>query len=504
MSILKKIVGIIGTAFTIGTGTAQATIKTTGGVLQGTDYGGTDRNLAIFSKTGATISYTGDLTISGNFTANNFNTAAGTVSTSSYTVDHLAATVAAIPTISGNFTVSGTFTATNYNSAGGTASLVITHKSASYSLSSGDCDGFHVFTNNLATAAITFTLPAASSGLAARIIQTKSYPANIVTYTTSQTITSLTIPAKTGTIVNSLSHELKFYAVSSAAWTVDSIYLKSTGNGYSFGGRCADNDSFDGTTWTSKTDLNSTRQEAAGFSYGLYGYTSGGSTGSGTCALHEQFNSTANLWAAKTATTARGGTPGAFAIDQYGYIVAGQTATGTTCQLNTQYDCIGDSWAAKTAVNNTPGRYSGGTAVSGLGYVVCGVTGSNQSANSEYDPVGNAWTTRTAAPSPARYGAPAVTSGLAYYLIYGYGTGNLQDCDEYTPANNSWVNKTDGPTPARGEGGGFNVSDIVFSIAGYATSGCQDCDGYSPSLNTWSNYNDMPASGRYDNACVSI
>jgi N-acetylneuraminic acid mutarotase len=277
-----------------------------------------------------------------------------------------------------------------------------------------------------------------------------------------------------------------------------------------------DTEEYDGSSWTSKTDMPSpARGYLAGSNISDKAYIYGGET-SGDTFLQDTEEYDPDSWTSKDnmPSPARNRLS-ASTISDKGYVYGGSILDGeneSPLQDTDEYDpAAGEStWTSKDNMPSPARRNHTAITISSKGYVFGGYdSGSSYVSDvDEYDPAAGEsnWTTMDALSSARDLLAASVIGSYGY--VYGGRKYDgefdvpIKDTDKFDPeaGESNWTSDTDMPSPARYAHTASTIDSHGLVAAGYNdVSYLQDCDYFDPSGGeaAWSNLDNIPSPARY-------
>jgi gliding motility-associated-like protein len=248
--------------------------------------------------------------------------------------------------------------------------------------------------------------------------------------------------------------------------------------------------------WTPQQNLPSTPRAATGsFSIGNFGYIVGGESGSGTLSDCWKFDPSLNTWSALPSFPGTPRTkPVSFAINGIGYYGLGSDNTFFSFNPSTNL------WT-QLSTPTIPGNYWG-TSYFVIGTDVYFLLGS-QNKVIQYNTLTDTWIQMNNFPGTTRFSGRGFTANGKGYITCGVNTfGNpyLNDLWEYNPQNDTWIQKSS--LPATGRYAFFSYS---FGERGYIVGGerynpnttLNEFWQYNPQTDQWSQLPSFPANRNY-------
>jgi hypothetical protein len=269
--------------------------------------------------------------------------------------------------------------------------------------------------------------------------------------------------------------------------------------------------------WKSVGDLPSAYRNQSGFSVAGFGYVVGGYDGSVSTSELDQYNDAvnawsykmnwgvnvhflgnfvlsrvytfydvmkcyehnANVWVTKSSPSSPISNVVGFALNGYGYSVAG-AAGGVFYSHVVRYTEASGVWVAKASLigSQTVRAYGAAAGTVGYGYMTCGiynVSSATVSDHAQYNDTMNAWTLRAYYPKANGFAITSfcVLSGMP--CCTGGGNNNVgyfSDSYAYNECLNVWSSRVALPAPVRGEcPGGFALNNLGYVAGGYTSVG---------------------------------
>uniref|UniRef100_UPI0037BFBC79 Ig-like domain-containing protein n=1 Tax=Flavobacterium sp. TaxID=239 RepID=UPI0037BFBC79 len=186
---------------------------------------------------------------------------------------------------------------------------------------------------------------------------------------------------------------------------------------------------------------------------------------------------------------------GAFAIDEKGYYIGGETPTGSLTDT-WEYHTSTNTWSQKANYPGIATRKGVAFTINGIGYYGLGTAGGQLYS---YNSQTNTWTQK------ATCNFPSVNFWATTYFVIGTKAYFL-DADNrffyYNSVSNSWTLLSNFTGVKRVSGVGFSLNGKGYLCTGYnATSSgnifLNDLWEYDQSNNTWSQKTSLPSLGRY-------
>ena len=186
-----------------------------------------------------------------------------------------------------------------------------------------------------------------------------------------------------------------------------------------------------------------------------------------------------------------------FATDSFGYIGAGGTNTTAVSDFYKYYPST-NTWASVASYpDSVTNAFS--FAINNIGYVVNG--NSNTGTHSyAYDEASNVWSPIASLPFAMNGGFSAVANAKGYC-----GFGGLDSIYEYTPGTNTWISKATVPFGLLGNSNtnsllySFVINNKIYVSDVHAIGTHAGMHVFDPAANTWSEINVFPyPSGQCD------
>lgn len=194
--------------------------------------------------------------------------------------------------------------------------------------------------------------------------------------------------------------------------------------------------------------------------------------------------------------------PVTFAIDGYGYLLAGDV-NGTTANDFMRYNASTDTWETLPDFPGAARSFSYGTSRGSKAYV--GFGGSDGVPFNdmwEYDSETEEWTQLSDCPCSGRYHPAFIQLDDKIFVGMGNNPSNLNDWWEYDITNDTWTERDDLPGAERHHPFYFGVNGIAYVGFGHGNSVdgmlsiFNDFYQYDPVTTEWTQLNDFPGEAR--------
>ena len=187
----------------------------------------------------------------------------------------------------------------------------------------------------------------------------------------------------------------------------------------------------------------------------------------------------------------------AFAIDDMGYIVTGESDAGPRDDFY-KYDADTDSWTALPSFPGPARGYAIGDTWNGKAYFGFGYD--EESLLNDFwvfDPSDMSWTELASCPCMARVHPAMVAINGKVFMGMGNGsTGNFNDWWEYDIASDTWTQKTNLPSLERHHPYHFGIDNAVYTGFGHGEDIYNNWFRYDIQDQTWTQVASLPAEGR--------
>jgi N-acetylneuraminic acid mutarotase len=237
--------------------------------------------------------------------------------------------------------------------------------------------------------------------------------------------------------------------------------------------------------WTQKASVN-VASGAVGFSIGAFGYA-----GSGSSNAFYRYDPAANAWAQMASVGGSSFRKGAyyFSFGSYGYIGGGVNSAQAQLSDLWQYDPGANSWTSAAATPSGLDWYAAMT-IGVKAYLIARDTalGSSLASVREYNPATNTWATKSAFPSGPRAGAVTFSFGNTGFLCSGSdAVGGFSDLWQYYPATDTWIQRSSLPGGiSRTYSSGFRIATKGYLCTGKGAEGVMgDCFAYDTISQAW-------------------
>ena len=262
-------------------------------------------------------------------------------------------------------------------------------------------------------------------------------------------------------------------------------------------------------SWSQGADMLQTRgAHTVGIANGKI-YAVGGHSGGITVRTTEEYNPGTNTWTTKTdMSTSRKDFSGCGLNDKI-YAIGGWRYVNLTFDKIEEYNPATDTWTTKTDMPTT--RWGHATcAVNDKIYVIGGATGWPIDLIYEtievYDPITNTWETKASIPTPRWMLSCSVVDGKIYAIGGHDDQGAVRTVEVYDPETNTWSTKSQMPT-ARWGLASATINEKIYAIGGGniypPTIALRAVEEYNPITDSWTTKTQMPA-GRILFAACSL
>ena len=195
--------------------------------------------------------------------------------------------------------------------------------------------------------------------------------------------------------------------------------------------------------------------------------------------------------------------PITFSNDRYGFVMAGQNASGEYLEDAYRFDAQTESWEQIGNFPGGPRGYAYGVSNNTTAYVGFGKFNSDYPTDWwAYDIPNNQWTQLANFPSAGRSHPALVLVNDKVYVGLGSNTANLDDWWEYDIPSDSWLQKADFDFGVRHHPFYFGIDGVPYVGFGHGNSinGAiniyNDFYKYDAETDSWITLNEFPSEGR--------
>lgn len=214
---------------------------------------------------------------------------------------------------------------------------------------------------------------------------------------------------------------------------------------------------------------------------------------SNTAAVYSYLNDT-NAWSTRTSlSSARGGQFGIFSLEDKTHIAGGSDSSGTRVNTTIAYSELTGASVNKATISSSRNSMSA-FRLNGLGYVVCGYTGSNSQIVESYNSSTDAWIAK------ANYTVATISLAAASGFGSGYGLGGnaggvTASSYRYSDSLNTWASITS-MSQASNSHCGVALNERIHTYAYYAGGSTvySTAHYYTHQANAWTSMANMPSS----------
>ena len=239
--------------------------------------------------------------------------------------------------------------------------------------------------------------------------------------------------------------------------------------------------------WTYRTDIGRRRYATTSFELtSNLGVTCAGNNGSGAQGVVDRYNDTDNTWESRTdLNTSRQDLAGWNMDSDQGIAAAG--ASGGYSGATERYSNSADSWTNRTSASFAASLSTGAKLTSDLGIKAGGTNGTTRDIVERFSDAGNAWTSRTAL-NETKEGPSGIglTTDVSIVAAGHNGTSWSVLTDRYSDTGNTWTAVATKPASSQ-NCDAFKISDNLAITAGGKNSvRLSASDKFHNSENTWS------------------
>ncbi|MEE3037013.1 MAG: M43 family zinc metalloprotease, partial [Bacteroidota bacterium] len=196
--------------------------------------------------------------------------------------------------------------------------------------------------------------------------------------------------------------------------------------------------------------------------------------------------------------------PITFSSNRYGFVMAGNTASGTYLKDVHRYDSQTDSWEQLADFPGNPTGFGYGVSNGNKAYVGFGRNSTSYNTDWwEYDINNDFWTQLASFPSDGRiHPAMVLVTNRVYMGMGNNSSGNLNDWWEYNIDTDEWIQHADFPHGARHHPFYFDIGDYAYVGFGHGNSINNnynihsDFYRYQHENDSWTEIAAFPAEGR--------
>ena len=240
-------------------------------------------------------------------------------------------------------------------------------------------------------------------------------------------------------------------------------------------------------TWTSRTNITTSRWQlgatnVSGIIYAMGGATTSTTPGSAS-SVNEAYTISTNAWATKTSITAA---RYAHTVNNDGtnvYVIGGNNSSAVKQTTNYKYNVSANSWSTVAAVTAALDVAQGASSGTNIYYIGGYSTAPGAVAtNYLYDSVANTWSTKASMGSGRYAGFAAVHS--TYVYVFGGTTSNPGTAERYDTTANTWSNRAN--LPVRSDlAQGVTIGNTIYMQASSGYSGMTTVYRYDPTGDTY-------------------
>ena len=212
-----------------------------------------------------------------------------------------------------------------------------------------------------------------------------------------------------------------------------------------------------------------------------------------------------NNWQALTSYSAESRHhPITFSNNRYGFVIAGNTASGTYLKDVHRYDSQTDSWEQLADFPGNPTGFGYGVSNGDKAFVGFGRNSTSYNTDWwEYDINNDSWTQLASFPSDGRiHPAMVLVANRVYMGMGNNSSGNLDDWWEYNIDTDEWIQHADFPHGERHHPFYFDIGDYAYVGFGHGNSINNSYNIYSDfyryqhETDSWTEIAAFPAEGR--------